>query len=158
MVARLVTLSVPAEYAEARVHNYKGYSDHKAIAVAVNAHLTYTSKGWLTEEAAVTGVLEGCQVLYGEPCAVVAIGDRIEAAPDGPPAFRDMPRSRYAEAVAALEMAYAGFANKWGDFDDPTQVMGPLISRRQLDRVIDSRVDPAWSGSYDRRVTITSDL
>ena len=36
-----------------------------------------------------------------------------------------VPRSRYEEAVKALEMAYAGFATKWGDFDDPTQVMGP---------------------------------
>ncbi len=47
-----------------------------------------------------------------------------------------VPRSRYAEAVGALQKAYAGFANKWGDFDDPTQVMGPVISRKQLDRVL----------------------
>ena len=47
-----------------------------------------------------------------------------------------VPRSRYAEAVAALEKAYAGFATKWGDFNDPTQVMGPVISKRQLDRVM----------------------
>jgi aldehyde dehydrogenase (NAD+) len=46
-----------------------------------------------------------------------------------------VPRSRYEEAVKALEMSYAGFASKWGDFDDPTQVMGPVISRRQRDRV-----------------------
>jgi aldehyde dehydrogenase (NAD+) len=46
-----------------------------------------------------------------------------------------VPRSRYQEAVKALEMGYAGFADKWGDFDDPTQVMGPVISRRQRDRV-----------------------
>jgi len=47
-----------------------------------------------------------------------------------------VPRSRYQEAVKALEMAYAGFASKWGDFDDPTQVMGPVISARQRDRVM----------------------
>jgi aldehyde dehydrogenase (NAD+) len=46
-----------------------------------------------------------------------------------------VPKSRYAEAVKALEMAYAGFASKWGHFDEPTCIMGPLISRRQLDRV-----------------------
>ena len=46
-----------------------------------------------------------------------------------------VPRSRYAEAVGALEKAYAGYATKWGDFNDPTCVMGPVISRRQLDRV-----------------------
>lgn len=47
-----------------------------------------------------------------------------------------VPRSRYEEAVKALEMSYAGFAGKWGDFDDPTQIMGPVISRRQQDRVM----------------------
>jgi len=46
-----------------------------------------------------------------------------------------IPRSRYPEAVAALEKAYAGFATRWGDFNDPTQVMGPVISKRQLERV-----------------------
>jgi len=46
-----------------------------------------------------------------------------------------VPKSRYEEAVSVLEMAYAGFANQWGNFDDPTCVMGPLISRRQLERV-----------------------
>ncbi len=47
-----------------------------------------------------------------------------------------VPRSRYEEATKALEMAYAGFASKWGDFDDPTQIMGPVISRRQQERVM----------------------
>jgi aldehyde dehydrogenase (NAD+) len=46
-----------------------------------------------------------------------------------------VPKSRYEEAVKALEMAYAGFASKWGNFDEPTCIMGPLISKRQLDRV-----------------------
>jgi aldehyde dehydrogenase (NAD+) len=47
-----------------------------------------------------------------------------------------IPRSRYDEAVKALEMAYAGFASRWGDFNDPTHVMGPVISKRQLERVM----------------------
>jgi aldehyde dehydrogenase (NAD+) len=47
-----------------------------------------------------------------------------------------VPRSRYAEAVAALEIAYAGFASKWGDINDPTQIMGPVISKKQLDRIM----------------------
>jgi len=47
-----------------------------------------------------------------------------------------VPKSRYAEAVGALEKAYAGYATKWGDFNDPTCVMGPVISKRQLDRVM----------------------
>ena len=47
-----------------------------------------------------------------------------------------VPRSRYAEAVNALETAYAGFSTKWGDFNDPSHVMGPVISKRQLERVM----------------------
>ena len=47
-----------------------------------------------------------------------------------------VPRSRYEEAVQALTMSYAGFATKWGDFDDPTQIMGPVISKRQQERVM----------------------
>jgi aldehyde dehydrogenase (NAD+) len=46
-----------------------------------------------------------------------------------------VPKSRYAEAVEVLKNAYAGFADKWGHFDDPTCSMGPLISKKQLDRV-----------------------
>jgi aldehyde dehydrogenase (NAD+) len=47
-----------------------------------------------------------------------------------------VPKSRYAEAVGALEKAYAGYATKWGDFNEPTCVMGPVISKRQLERVL----------------------
>jgi aldehyde dehydrogenase (NAD+) len=47
-----------------------------------------------------------------------------------------VPKSRYAEAVKVLEMAYAGFADKWGKFDDPACVMGPVISKKQQDRVL----------------------
>jgi aldehyde dehydrogenase (NAD+) len=47
-----------------------------------------------------------------------------------------VPQSRYQEAVKALELGYAGFANKWGDFNEPSCIMGPVISRRQLDRVM----------------------
>lgn len=48
-----------------------------------------------------------------------------------------VPRSRYDEAVKALEMAYAGYADKWGKVDEPTCIMGPVISKRQLNRVME---------------------
>lgn len=48
-----------------------------------------------------------------------------------------VPKSRYAEAVGALEMAYKGFAEKWGKFDEPTCIMGPLISKKQQNRVLE---------------------
>ena len=44
-------------------------------------------------------------------------------------------RKRYAEAVAILRQAYAAYETKWGDFDDPSQVMGPVISKKQMERV-----------------------
>ena len=47
-----------------------------------------------------------------------------------------VPRSRYREALGVLEQVYAALEGKWGDFNDPTQIMGPVISRRQLDRVM----------------------
>src|SRR5690606_9017806 len=47
-----------------------------------------------------------------------------------------VPRSRYSEAVNALQMAYAGYADQWGDVNAPSHVMGPVISRKQLDRVM----------------------
>jgi aldehyde dehydrogenase (NAD+) len=46
-----------------------------------------------------------------------------------------VPKARYPEVVKILEMAYAGFADKWGNFDEPSCIMGPLISKRQLERV-----------------------
>ena len=47
-----------------------------------------------------------------------------------------VPRSRYQEAVAVLEATYAHYATMWGGFDDPANVMGPLISARQRERVM----------------------
>jgi len=47
-----------------------------------------------------------------------------------------VPRSRYEEAVGALEMAYGGFASHWGDYDSAENIMGPVISKRQQDRVM----------------------
>ncbi len=47
-----------------------------------------------------------------------------------------VPQSRYAEAVAVLEKAYAGFSENWGDFEAPTQIMGPVISKKQMERVL----------------------
>ncbi|HEX7857997.1 MAG TPA: aldehyde dehydrogenase family protein [Sphingobium sp.] len=46
-----------------------------------------------------------------------------------------VPKSRYAEAVAILTKAYAGFGENWGEFDNPGHMMGPVISQRQMERV-----------------------
>jgi aldehyde dehydrogenase (NAD+) len=47
-----------------------------------------------------------------------------------------VPKSRYVEAVEALRQAYAGYADKWGNFDDPANLMGPVISAKQRERVM----------------------
>ncbi len=47
-----------------------------------------------------------------------------------------VPRSRYDEAVTALSEAYGDFENQWGDIDGPMQLMGPVVSQRQFDRVM----------------------
>lgn len=47
-----------------------------------------------------------------------------------------VPRSRYDEAVEALGMAYGGFAARWGKYDDPENIMGPVVSQRQMERVL----------------------
>jgi len=46
-----------------------------------------------------------------------------------------VPKSRYDEAVAILTATYAAFEDKWGHFDDPACPMGPVISKKQMDRV-----------------------
>ncbi|WP_298692835.1 aldehyde dehydrogenase family protein [uncultured Sphingomonas sp.] len=47
-----------------------------------------------------------------------------------------VPRSRYDEAVAVLQATYAHYDTMWGDPEDPTNVMGPVISARQRDRIM----------------------
>ena len=46
-----------------------------------------------------------------------------------------VPRSRYEEAKQVLKAAYDGFADKWGHFDEPSCSMGPVVSKKQMERV-----------------------
>ncbi|HEX7858424.1 MAG TPA: aldehyde dehydrogenase family protein [Sphingobium sp.] len=46
-----------------------------------------------------------------------------------------VPRSRYDEAKAVLKASYDAFSTKWGVFDDPASPMGPVVSKKQRDRV-----------------------
>ena len=47
-----------------------------------------------------------------------------------------VPKSRYEEAKAVLKMAYEGFGDNWGEVDNPAHIMGPVVSKRQMDRVL----------------------
>jgi len=46
-----------------------------------------------------------------------------------------VPRSRYEEAKAILKGAYTQFGDNWGDAANPAHIMGPVISKRQMERV-----------------------
>jgi aldehyde dehydrogenase (NAD+) len=47
-----------------------------------------------------------------------------------------VPNSRFEEAKAILQHAYASFSDNWGDIDNPAHIMGPVVSKRQQDRVM----------------------
>ena len=47
-----------------------------------------------------------------------------------------VPRSRYEEAKAILKGAYGNFEQNWGDITNPGHIMGPVVSKRQMDRVL----------------------
>jgi aldehyde dehydrogenase (NAD+) len=46
-----------------------------------------------------------------------------------------VPRARYDEAKAIILGAFANY--KWGDPEDPSHIMGPIISARQRDRILE---------------------
>ena len=45
-------------------------------------------------------------------------------------------RSRYEEAKAILKATYESGADNWGDIDNPAHIMGPVVNRRQKERVL----------------------
>ncbi len=47
-----------------------------------------------------------------------------------------VPKSRYQEAIAILKHSYAAVGDNWGDFDNPAHIMGPVVSKRQMERVL----------------------
>ncbi len=46
-----------------------------------------------------------------------------------------VPKSREEEAKAILKAAYDAYSTQWGDFDAPACMMGPVVSKKQLERV-----------------------
>ncbi len=48
-----------------------------------------------------------------------------------------VPKSRYEETCKILEKAYQDLEGKWGDIEAPEHEMGPVISQKQLDRVME---------------------
>ena len=96
LLTRLAAYAIPTGERESLANRIEKDPGHKAIAVSTENHATYVTAGWATAPAAEIGALEGCQLAHGKPCALVAVDDQVEAAKDGPPILRDMPRTRYA--------------------------------------------------------------
>jgi uncharacterized caspase-like protein/lipoprotein NlpI len=94
--AQLVAAFVATNEAEKRARDYAAEPDHKAIAIAPKAHLTWRQGGSPNAAAATTATLEKCQVYYQEPCTLIAADNSLEPSATGAPPPRDMPRTRYA--------------------------------------------------------------
>jgi aldehyde dehydrogenase (NAD+) len=47
-----------------------------------------------------------------------------------------VPESRYEEAKQILKHAYTAYGDNWGDPENPQHIMGPVISKRQQERVM----------------------
>ncbi len=47
-----------------------------------------------------------------------------------------VPKSRFEEAKAILKASYERFGDNWGGYDEPGHIMGPVVSKRQQDRVL----------------------
>ena len=96
LLKRLAAYGVPANESESQVRSFEALGAHKAIAVSPETHHTARTTGWASSAAAEIGALEACQLLYGKPCALLVVDDKIEPPNQGFPVVQDMPRIRYA--------------------------------------------------------------
>lgn len=124
LLTRLAALSVASGEAEARVQNYETENADKAMAVAMKARLTWRATSRSSEQAAVSSALEGCQVVYAEPCTLVAVGNMVET-PDGPPKVRDMPRTQYTGRFEPQRIPVDGDLSHRPDVETYRSVVGP---------------------------------
>jgi hypothetical protein len=78
------------------VRTYAAAAPHKAVAVEMGGGHFFWVWNRLSREEAVDSALEACQITIGRPCVLVAVDDRVLAAPaTGSWTPRDMPRARY---------------------------------------------------------------
>src|SRR6266849_4995667 len=94
LLARMASYAVGESERENQARSYESDEGHKAIALSVEGHRTYRTNRWATAGEAEIGALEGCQIAFGKPCALIAVDDKVQ--PEGPPIVRDMPRLHYA--------------------------------------------------------------
>jgi hypothetical protein len=93
LIISTATPKISSETREKLVKDYEELAAHKGQAVElVEAHYWRSS---LHEKVSATGnrTLEGCQMRYGRPCALIAVDDEISAEGELKP--KDMPRLQY---------------------------------------------------------------
>jgi hypothetical protein len=95
LLARLAAYLVADAERQIVAQKYEAESIHKALAISLEKHHTWRTVRWPTTPEAETGALEGCQIFYGKPCALVVTDDKLAAEGD-PSRVRDMPRPHYA--------------------------------------------------------------
>lgn len=83
----------PANIREQIIKDYENADANKGLAIELLSGNTWRSTEH--EDQAVTGdrTLEGCQLRYGKPCALIAVNEEIVA--EGELISRDMPRLHY---------------------------------------------------------------
>jgi hypothetical protein len=92
LVARMTAYAVPAAAGGAK--EYEAQRGHKAFAVSPQTHDIFWSGNWPSALEAETDALEGCQLRYSNPCALMATDDKVT--PEKERRAREMPRLRYA--------------------------------------------------------------
>ncbi len=89
--------ALPAMTAASRdltAKTYESAPPHKALVLRPGGG-TYRFFGWPSAEGAEQSTLEGCQIYYGTPCALLAVDHVYRADPSGNPVMRDMPLVHY---------------------------------------------------------------
>jgi TIR domain-containing protein len=96
LLARMTQYSVAASERQNVAERFIAEGAHKALTVSPDTRRAYWSARWPSAAEAETGALEGCQILSGRPCALLAVNDKVSPESESSRAVRDMPRVRYA--------------------------------------------------------------
>jgi hypothetical protein len=88
--------SLSASFREDQARRYDEAKQHKAQAVSLQPAGTWRTAGWESAAVAEEKVLEGCQVRYGQPCALVSVNETMQPSrPGGDWPRRNMARVTY---------------------------------------------------------------
>jgi hypothetical protein len=108
-------LKLSAQAREDLVKAFRGYKEHKALAVVPGGTGWWQVSGYASGTDVATKALESCQINSGTPCTLAMVDNEVIPAPaNGPETTRDMARVRYR------------------GFFDPVQI--PLIEPSELKR------------------------